>query len=648
VNVAWSARLSRGLDLGVYALLPLAALAPALYVPRVLADPVRTGGEWAVVVAAWALLVACAGARALRGAVPLAPRGQAAAWLLAFAAWVVVATPLARHPGLHLAFAVTVVPVVLAVVALGGWIAEAPRPRGAWALGSLAALLSVELLMVALQAGEIPLQPVIAAVPQEGLLAGLLHAVQTTNEVGTVQGGMGNQNFLAELLVLLVPVSVGAAWGASGRGLRLLGLGLGTLGAWALVATSARAAFLGGLFAVAWALTVGWLVRRRSVASEPRVGAGWQLALGAAGLAIVAFAGRPLLAELASLGMADGNVASRWGHWVVAASAWLSSPVWGVGLGTFAADAPRWLLAAHPTGLSETMSATQFLELHNEPLQGLLELGLVGVAVLALAAWRWERGLHGAVELPLAWRMGLVAGVLGLGVSSLAGFPAHVPLTAWALALVVAVGLGLAAAPEPSPTLLPAGVAGPYGVAVMLALAGLGHVTLARGAGAEWMASHELYLMRRVKAVEPAAPGVLLLGEAAADHARIKERVVPHVLAELGRRREYGHLLAVYDRHAAAGLGYDSRLQRGQALQAAGRKDEAIPVLREVATFYHPALRQHRKAARLLARMDQPNPRAAEAEAVRKARRAAGDGDGNQVTGTIRREGSGGKRSPGK
>jgi hypothetical protein len=639
--MAWSERLSRGLDLGVYALLPVAVVAPAVYLPRVLADPVRTGGEWAVVMAAWSIVALCAGARALRGAVPLAPRGGASPWLLAFAAWAVVAAPLAHHPGLHLALALTLVPVLLAVVALGGWIAEAPRRRGAWTLGCLAALLGVELGMAGLQAFKVPLKAAVEAVPKEGLLDGLLYAIEAPYEVGVVQGGLGNPNFLAELLVLLLPVTLGAAWASASRAIRAAGLVLVLAGAWVLVMTAARAAFLAILVAAGLALLVGLLARRTAGADASRVGFGWQLALGAGVLAALAAVGQPLVAKLAHVSLSDVNIASRLGNWAVAASAWLSSPVWGVGLGGFAADAPRWLQGAHPQGLSEALSVSQFLEVHNEPLQVLLELGLVGAGLLAVAAWRWERGLHGATELPLAWRLGLLAGAVGLGVASLAGFPGHVATTAWALAVVVAVGLGFSAGPEVAPAFLPARLAGPYGLAVVVVLAGTGWLSSARGIGAEWWASHELYLMRRVKAKEPRAPGVLLLGEAAADHTRIKERIVPIVLAELGRRREFDRLLAVHDRHAAAGLGFDSQLQRAQALQAAGRKEEAIPILREVATFYHPATRQHRKAARLLARMDQPDPRAAEAQALRKA--AGQTGDDNQVEGTI-----GGKRSGGK
>ncbi|MEB3328237.1 MAG: O-antigen ligase family protein [Candidatus Sericytochromatia bacterium] len=636
--MTWSERLSRGLDLGVYALLPVATVAPALYLPRVLADPVRTGGEWAVVVAAWALVVACAGARALRGAVPLAPRGAAAGWLLALGAWVVAVSPLARHPGLHLALGLTLVPVVLATVALGGWIAEAPRRRGAWALACLAALLGVELAMAGLQAVKAPLMGVADAVPREGLLDGLVYAIQAPYGRGVVQGGLGNPNFLAELLVLLVPVTVGAAWAAGSRLVRGAGLALGLAGVWVLVLTSARAAFLGGLVAAALALTVGWLARRRGEGAGPRSGLGWPAALGVGALLALGTVGQPLLAKLAQAGLTDANVASRLGNWAVATSAWATAPVWGVGLGGFAADAPRWLLAAHPAGLSEALSVSQFLEVHNEPLQVLLELGLVGAGLLAAACWRWERGLHGAADQPLAWRVGLLAGVVGLGVASLAGFPGHVAITAWALALVAAVGMGLSARPEAAPALLPGRWAGPYGLAVVLTLAGLGWLGTARGVGAEWWASHELYLMQRLQAREPRAPSIALLGAAAADHARIKERVVPKVLAELGRRRAFDALLATYDRHAAAGLGFDSVLQRGQALQAAGRQAEATPILREVATFYHPATRQHRKAARLLARMGQPDPRAAEADALRRA--GGRDEADNQAQGTI-----GGKRS---
>ncbi|MEB3220816.1 MAG: O-antigen ligase family protein [Candidatus Sericytochromatia bacterium] len=634
MTVSWSERVSRGLELSIYAALPVAVLGPALYMPRVLDDPLRTGAEWAVVVAAWALVLLCAGARAFRGDVPFAARAGAAPWLLAFAGWTVVAAPLARHPGVHLALAMTVVPVLLAIVALGGWIAEAPRRRAPWTMGWLSALLGLEVGLAGLQGLKVPLKALVDHVPREGLLDGLLYAIEAPYKVGVVQAGLGNPNFLAELLVLLVPVVVGLAWGSASRFGRALGLVLGAAGIWVLVMTAARAAFVGLLAAAVVALLVGGLARRRAGLAGLPGGLGWSLALGAAGLLAVAAVGGPLLAKLAQAGAADINITSRLGNWAVAASAWLSSPVWGVGLGGFAADAPRWLLAAHPGGLNEAMSVSQFLEVHNEPLQVLLELGVVGAGLLGFAAWRWERGLHGAGDQPLAWRLGLLAGVVGLGVAGLAGFPGHVPVTAWALALAVALGLGLPGLAEAPPSRLPARLAVPYGLAVVIVLAGTGWLTLARGVGAEWWASHEVYLMKRLQRRDPHAPGIVLLGAAAADHTRIKERVVPLVLVELGRRREFDALLALHDRHVAAGLGFDSSLQRGQALQASGRKAEALPILREVATFYHPATRQHRKAARLLGRMDQPDPRAAEAEALRKAREASEDENG-QVEGVI-------------
>jgi MFS family permease len=497
--------------------------------------------------------------------------------------------------------------------------------------------------MAGLQAIRLPFGALGDAVPKGGLLDGLLAAVQAPYEARVLQGGLGNPNFLAELLVLLVPVVVGAACSSSARWLRALGLAVGLAGAWILVLTASRAAFFGALAAAAFAVFVVWLARGRGRDASARVQLGWPVALGAGSLLALAAVGHPLLTKLAQTALTEDNIAARLGNWAVAASAWSTSPVWGVGLGGFAADAPRWLQAAHPAGLSEALSRAQFLEVHNEPLQILLELGLVGLALLVLAAWRWERGLHRASEIPLAWRLGLVAGVLGLGVSSLAGFPGHVAVTAWALALVVAVGIGFGSGPDRAQAELPARTAGPYALSLVVALACAAWFSVARGVGAEWWASHELYLMREVQAVEPRAPGVLMLGEAAADHARIKERVVPEVLSMLRRRREYDRVVAVFQRQAAAGLGFDSALESAQALQSAGRRADALPILREVATHYHPSTRQYRRAARGLARMDQPAPRAAEAEAWRKANAWSTDGDGSQATGTI-----GGKRSDGK
>jgi hypothetical protein len=639
--MTWADRLGRGFDRAIYAVLPLAVVGPALYLPRGLADPSRTGAEWAVVFAAWTIVLLCAGARAFRGAVPLAPRGLAAAALLALVAWTLATTPLARHPGMHLALAMTVVPVLLASVALGGWVAEAPGRRGAWVLACLAGLLGAELILAGLQAFKVPLASLMERVPEGSLLGSLLAGIQNPEGARVVRGGLSRPAHLAELLVLLVPVAVGAAWGSASRGLRGLGLGLGVAGIALLVLTTARAPFVAAVAAALLASVVGLVAGRRAQSNTGPALRGWSLALAGSGLLVLLVAGQPLGARLAQSGLADGNVAARLGHWAVAVQTWLGTPVWGGGLGCFAADAPRWLLAAHPGGVSQALSLPVMLDLHNEPLQLVLELGVVGFALLGFALWRWERGLHAADDQPLAWRVGLLAGVVGLLVASLAGSPAHVAVTAWALALVVAVGLGLAPVPAPAASPLPAPALVPYGLVVVLALAGAAWASVARGVGAEWWASHELHLMKQVQQVEPNAPGIPLLGAGAADHTRFKRVVVPLVVAELTRRRDPAGALALYDRHVASGVGYDAVLARAQALQALGRKDEAILALREVATFYHPAVRQHRKAARLLARMGQPNPRAAEAEALRKARSQADDG--SQATGAI-----GGKRSAGK
>lgn len=258
------------------------------------------------------------------------------------------------------------------------------------------------------------------------------------------------------------PPSVFEASGDRLPRLAVLALLSGFLGV-GLVAAQSRGPLLAFLLAGAAVGAWAWRVR----GERWHLGIGLGLPAAGVGLAVVGFGLRGALGRfLGLLGTEDVSVSTRLRLWSEGLAAWLDAPWFGAGPGAFSlAWGPHGGLAR----LDEPLHA------HQELLEQLVELGVVGLGGLLLFALAWgRRVLAGARVAPhaptAALGIGLAVGTLAVLVQSLADFPLHTPgvLVPTALAAGVAAGaLGAArpAAGRPAwfvltaATLLAAGVA---------------------------------------------------------------------------------------------------------------------------------------------------------------------------------------------
>ncbi|MEB3196408.1 MAG: O-antigen ligase family protein [Candidatus Sericytochromatia bacterium] len=615
--------LARWLDRLTYLTLPLWVLGTIFWMPRFLDDPFKIGAETFAVAMAWVVAAVGLGAETLRGGTP-----GAAAWGLwpwrvaaAFVVWVALSTLWAPHPALHARFALTVLAYVFAAQAVWDWIKHAPRERVGYTVGVIAALVSIESVLGLMQQAKYPFVEVFRGkVPVGGVLEGAVLALGAPSGVATPMGSLGNQNYLAELLALCVPVVLGFAISARQRFWQGVGVLVALVGFVVMVACGTRAAALG--------LSVGAVVSlvyfggfregfTRVREAGPKL---WAL------LAVVAVG---TLFTAAKLGGAffdkvhrlvagnDGNILSRLGNWDVGVKMLWERPLQGHGLGGWKVDSVVHMLKQHPEGLSINLAGARFHQMHSDPLQLFVELGFIGGGLMVLGMALWAHRLRGDASWTLPQKIGLVCGMVALTVSSAFGFPFHVAQTALAAVVVVAVGLVCltpsATGPAPSP--LPLGARLPVGLAVFGLVAGLGFLSFQRGMGPVSAASEYHYLAEHVQKEGQRAAGIEVLFGAAVRHDPFKPQHVFGQMGVLAKKGDYAGAVKVYEAHANEGLGSDSMLIYGKSLSELGRTEEAKKVLHEVLLSYPPEMRNHALAARYLAAIGGTNPRQAEFDA---------------------------------
>lgn len=221
--------------------------------------------------------------------------------------------------------------------------------------------------------------------------------------------GFGNENFVTDYLLMLTPFLVVFA----GRHKIWAWLPLVAVAVYLVAFNGARAEYL--VAGAAMVVALLFLHQRATALIVVLSGLGFLL------LWPQVFA-KSLLARLEL-----GNVT---------AAMWWDSPIWGQGFGAFGfeyhrfADAWRWLMLERNSfiGPNEFAGAA-----HNETLQLMAELGLVGLFLTGLFLFLC---LRRAKLSPEVWCLGI------LGVLSLIGFPLQTPATAalGAVALGVVVG----------------------------------------------------------------------------------------------------------------------------------------------------------------------------------------------------------------
>lgn len=610
-------------------LLTVATLGAMLALPLDYDDPYKIVPEiWLV---SWAfVLTATLGLEAaLRGQAPLGaalPRWVGpSVWLL----WGVAALSclLGVKPSAHLGYLPTVVAYSAFSLSLATWF-QLEGGRRRFGQGLLASVAALQVFIAIGQHGGWWLAWA-AKVPSASFLGGYLRVIAGN---GTYIGTVGNINYLGELLVLLLP-GVGAwAWGFGkgwGRGLGLaLTAGLMLM----LFITGARGALLGLL--VAYPLAAAFLQGWKALDPRPHLRS-HQAKLAAAGLTAflgvgLAIAGTTFWNKVQQslAGAGDNDVMSRVVNWEVGFKIFTEHPITGAGLGSFKLLSVPILAAMFPDGIPEPVTMARFYQLHNDPLQSLVELGVVGFLALGLVSWVWGRSVRRAHLSPVERWAGL-AGMGALTIAGSFGFPFHIPLTAylamWVLALALAppaapVGVkgdlpGLEGpgegpaleAPEPSPSLPPLGGglalpsealppphpvhpwALPLGLGALVVVGLVGVQAHQRVLGPMGEAAHlRFYANQMAETQRPEGAEVLYAAATRLDRYKapgIFQQL--KLLTVLGRDAE---IIETYEalQKSVEGMGMDSRLIYANALKRQGRLAEARAAYDQVAHYYAP------------------------------------------------------------
>jgi len=265
-------------------------------------------------------------------------------------------------------------------------------------------------------------------------------------------GSFANRNHFAGLLEMTMPLAVAgalAAWrsgsrGQAGSALRAVGLlASGVAMLLAIVCSQSRMGFLAALGALAVGGTLALTASERRMFSPERTWRAVVATAGVAAVAICAFVYLPtdeLVRRFATLAQTEEiSQDTRAQIWHETGMLIRAFPVTGVGLGTYESAFRRYKTVAPENTVDFA---------HNDYLQALAELGIVGCAlgigllglalarVLKVAAWRRESRNW---ELAL----GLAAAITAMLLHSLVDFNMYIPTNALTMGWIC----GLAASP---------------------------------------------------------------------------------------------------------------------------------------------------------------------------------------------------------
>jgi O-antigen ligase len=337
------------------------------------------------------------------------------------------------------------------------WLPGSADPQGTWqTLGLAAATGAAFALAFRMPARQIRWLQGFALVAGVGMALGVLfqRLGPDPTRIREYTGIFVNENHFAVFSNLLLPVvlvmasrarfrAVQAGQPSSPAGLYLLAA---FLMAAAVVVCRSRAGV--AVLALLVAAHVG--LGRRTIRDYPFVGIpvsawlrglGWLSIAAAAGFAVQAF-GREWH-KLATIGQ---EWTFRSGILKDALAAWREQPIWGTGPGTFTTVFPYYQ--------SELFAGKTILHAHSEPVQFLMEFGVAGALVVAVAAILLlsARGADGAPseEIPPfadLERRAFGCGLLACALHCLIDFPLRIPL----IALITAAWAGLWTATRPIP-----------------------------------------------------------------------------------------------------------------------------------------------------------------------------------------------------
>lgn len=560
------------------------ALGACLYLPLDIAAPFKAPGEFVITTLAWGFIVSVGAGRVLNGRSPLRLSDPARLAALCLVAWLIVSSLLAIQPASAWRFAATAVTYLLLGLSVADWLGAHPARRRV-VIGVVSAIAVFEVAIGALQAWKAPIRSwtslveFLPAWPLKRVVHDFFHIAGAAVMEGLPVGTLGNINYLAELLVLTVPLLLALAWrgGWLGRGLALVVTGVAMV---LLVRASARAALAGLVLALPLVVLLFTSRHPWHPRQWPRRYQAIALALSLSIPSLGLYLAWPAVSHVVSH---EPALTARLAYWQAVWPVWLAHPVQGIGLGGFQLLGVTSLQAAFPGGVPTAAADQRLMQLHNEPFQILLELGIVGLALAIALSVTWLRAVLRNETLSPSLRFGLLWGVFAIALAAGTGFPLHIPLTGLVLTLVLAIGLSGAvpeAAPQPAQRRWPA-------VAVLVALGLSGWLVFAHSAWPEYQAHRLEYEagQYRKQLNWPRAEATL----AEADRlARFKGRLRWFELQVLVKQAKYEQAIALYEASADTGMGVDSEFWLARALEGAGRSDEAAASYRRIKDFYAP------------------------------------------------------------
>jgi O-antigen ligase len=560
------------------------ALGACLYLPLNIAATFKAPGEFVITTLAWGFILSVAARRALSSRAPLRLNDATRLSALCLVAWLIVSSLIALQPASAWRFAATAATYLLLGLSVADWLGTQPARRRL-ALGVVSGVAVFEVTIGALQAWKAPLKSwgslieFLPAAPLKRWVHDFFNVIGDAIAGGLPVGTLGNINYLGEILVLTVPLLLALAW--RGGWLRQgLALTVSGLAIYLLVHGSARAALAGLVLALPLVL---FLITSR-LPWHPRQWPGrFQAIALALSLGVLSFGLNLAWPTLFHYVSHEPALVARLAYWQAVWPVWLAHPLQGIGLGGFQLLGVTSLQAAFPGGIPPAAVDQRLMQLHNEPLQILLELGFVGLLLAIALTVTWLRAVLRNESLSPSLRFGLLWGFSAIALAAGTGFPLHIPLTGLVFTLVLAIGLS-GAVPEEEPQ----SARRPWpALAVPMALGLSGWLVIVHSTWPEYRAHRLEYEagQYRKQLNWPRVEATL----AEADRlARFKGRLRWFELQALVKQAKYEQAIALYQSSANAGLGVDSEFWYARALEGAGRWDEAAASYRRIKGFYAP------------------------------------------------------------
>jgi O-antigen ligase len=561
------------LTVSTAAVLGCLLLGGAFFLPADSSAPFKAPSEFWIVTLAWAAI-----SLMLPQLLSRSLDGWRSNWLnriaLVLLVWLGVTSALAFAPQAAWAYSAVIVTYVLFSLLLASWLRGRSR-MVLYVWGLLGLLVSIQGLIAWAELAKVPFLSWAASPesPSFTLVDGFLLAVGAAANRGLPTGTLGNVNYLAELIVLVVPVVLAFCWSTGQRAFRMAGvvLAAGTLPL--LYVADARAA----MAALVLVLPVAWLAafvgRKGQAIAGSVVGAGAAAAIGLFGF-VLASGSVPN----------DLALAARVVNWRAAWSVWLAHPLQGVGVGGFKlVNLPVLQGLSIPSDLRDAVNQ-RLVQLHNEPFQLLIELGLVGLVLVAALAISWVVAVARNPSLTPWQRFGLWWGMGAVAVTACFGFPLHIPLTALAVAVVASLGLADVSPATDAPP-ASAFLTNRLAVGGTLGAVVIGGIIVSQVAWPEYRA-HNLEYQAIRQAKQRDLKGALALFQEADQQMRFRGRIRWHelrLLVVLGKNRQ---ALELFQASQKEGLGIDCYYWEGRALEGLYKPKQALAAYSKMTDFY--------------------------------------------------------------